>query len=253
VYDSTHVARNRQAWDRWADDYEEPGRENWAADEPSWGIWGIPESSVGMMPDVSGKDVVELGCGTGYVSAWIAKRGGRPIALDNSAAQLATARRFQREFGVTFPLIQADAETPPLRDGIFDAAISEYGASIWCDPYRWIPQAARLLRVGGELSFLVNSALLMLCAPDQEDVPAEDRLLRPYFGMLRFEWPDDGSVEFHLGHGEWIKLLRANGFEVEALTELRPSENATTRYPFVTLEWALRWPSEEVWRARKVG
>jgi hypothetical protein len=38
---------------------------------------------------------------------------------------------------------------------------------------------------------------------------------------------------------------------IEDLIELRPSETATTRYPFVTLEWSRRWPCEEVWKVRK--
>ena len=179
-----------------------------------------------MLPaDLAGLDAIELGCGTGYVSAWLARRGARPVGIDNSEAQLATARRFQQEFGLEFPLLHGNAEEVPFPDGSFDLAISEYGASIWCDPYRWIPEAARLLRPGGRLVFLVNSVLLMLCVPDDEDAPATDRLLRPYFGMHRFEWPDDDSVEFHLPHGEMIALLRDTGFEVEGLTEIRPPED----------------------------
>ncbi len=69
--------------------------------------------------------------------------------------------------------------------------------------------------------------------------------------MHRFEWPDDDSVEFHLTHGDWIRLLRRTGFEIENLIELQPPAGATTRYPFVTLEWARRWPCEEVWVARR--
>jgi SAM-dependent methyltransferase len=157
----------------------------------------------------------------------------------------------QREFGLTFPLIFGSAEAVPLPDATFDLAVSEYGASIWCDPYRWIPEAARLLRVGGRLVFLVNAVLLMLCVPEQDDVPAGDRLLRPQFGMHRMEWPSDESVEFHLGHGDMVRLLRSTGFEIEDLIEVRAPEGATTRYPFVTGDRASRWPSEEVWKARK--
>jgi SAM-dependent methyltransferase len=174
------------------------------------------------------------------------------VGLDNSAAQLATARQLQDRFGLRYPLIHASAEQAPLADARFDLAISEYGASIWCDPYAWIPEAARLLRPGGQLIFLVNSALLMLTVPAEDDQPATERLLRPYFGMHRFEWPGDESVEFHLGHGEMIRLLRGCGLEVEDLLELRPDPDATTRYPHVTLEWARQWPCEEVWKARKV-
>src|SRR5215472_14808330 len=36
-----HVPRNRAAWDRWAAEYAAPGLRNWAAAQPSWGIWGI--------------------------------------------------------------------------------------------------------------------------------------------------------------------------------------------------------------------
>ena len=114
----------------------------------------------------------------------------------------------------------------PFPDQSFDLAISEYGASIWCDPYLWIPEAARLLRPSGRLIFLVNAPLLILCAPEQEGVPATDRLLRPYFGMHRFDWPDDDSVDFHIPHGEMVALLRGSGFDVEALIEIRPPDGS---------------------------
>ena len=248
-----HVVANRAFWTAEAASYVEPGRRSWADAEPSWGIWGVPESEARILPDVAGLDTIELGCGTAYVSAWLARRGARPVGVDITPAQLATARALQREHGLEFPLLEASAEDVPLPDASFDLAISEYGAAIWCDPYRWIPEAARLLRPGGRLIFLGNSTLLMLCSPDDE-TPAGDRLVRPHFGGLgRFAWPDDGSVEFCLGHGEMIRLLRASGFEVVDLVELRAPVGATTRYPFVTPEWARQWPSEEVWIARKQG
>ena len=181
-----------------------------------------------------------LTCRAGTPSSWAAApatcRPGWPAAargrpLDNSAAQLATARQLQDRFGLRFPLIHASAEQAPFADASFDVAISEYGASIWCDPYAWIPEAARLLRPGGQLIFLVNSALLMLTMPDTDGLPAAEQLLRPHFGMHRFEWPGDESVEFHLGHGDMIRLLRGCGLEVEDLLELRPDPDARTRVP----------------------
>jgi SAM-dependent methyltransferase len=142
----------------------------------------------------------------------------------------------------------------PLPDASFDLAISEYGAAIWADPHRWIPEAARLLRPGGQLVFLVNGTLLMLCVPDLEaDGVAGDRLRRDYFGMHRFDWPDTDGVEFHLGYGDMIRLLRASGFEVEDLVELRPPSDASNDFGYVDAAWARRWPSEEVWKARKRG
>jgi len=69
--------------------------------------------------------------------------------------------------------------------------------------------------------------------------------------MHRVEWPDDPGIEFHLGYGDWIRLLIANGFEIDDLVEVRPVAGAVSRYPWVTAEWARRWPSEEIWKARK--
>jgi SAM-dependent methyltransferase len=205
-----------------------------------------------VFPEVlAGRDAIELGCGTAYISAWLARRGARVVGIDNSEAQLATARRLQREHGLDFPLLHGNAESVPYPDGSFDLAISEYGACLWADPYRWVPEAARLLRPGGRLIFLVNSALLMLFMPAEDGVAASDRLLRPAFGMYRVEWPGDQGVEFHLSHGDWIRLLRSSGLDIEDLIEVRPPEGSTTRYPFVTLDWSRQWPCEELWKARK--
>jgi SAM-dependent methyltransferase len=249
-----HVARNRVAWDAWAAQYVAAGEAAWAREEPRWGIWGVPESQLGMLPtDLRGARTIELGCGTAYVSAWLARRGAHPVGIDNSEAQLATARRLQRQHGLVFPLIHGNAESVPYPDASFDVAISEYGACLWADPERWVPEAARLLRPGGQLVFLTNSFLLVLCMPEQDGVPASDRLLRSAFGMSRLEWPGDPGVEFHLSHGDWIRLLRRSGFDVENQIDVLPPADATTRYPFVTLEWARRWPCEEVWKARRTS
>ena len=230
-----------------------PGERSWASNDPRWGIWQIPEADVRMLPDdLDGKDAIELGCGTCYVSSWMARRGARVVGIDNSEMQLSTARRLQQEHGVDFPLIHGNAETVPYPDDSFDFAISEYGACLWADPYAWVPEASRLLRPGGRLHFLTNSFLVILCAAHEGDAPATERLLRPLFGLHRTEWPGDDSVEFHLPHGEWIRLLRENGFEIEELLELRPPEGSTSPFePFVSIEWARQWPCEEAWKVRK--
>ena len=174
----------------------------------------MPESEVGVFGDVSGLDAVELGCGTAYFSAWLARMGARVVGVDPTPAQLDTARRMQAEFGLDFPLIQAFGEAVPLPDASFDLVHSEYGASLWADPYRWIPEAARLLRPGGRLVFLRGSTLAMLCFPDVGKI--DEQLHRPQFGMFRLYWPEsEGAVEYHLPTGELFDLLRANGARPE--------------------------------------
>jgi SAM-dependent methyltransferase len=253
VTEPDYVERNRHAWEEWAPDFAAWAPQAWVSDESAWGIFAVPDTALGVLPaSVAGLDVVELGCGTAYISAKLARRGARPVGVDTSPAQLATARRLQEEFGLDFPLHLGNAEQTPFPDASFDLAISEYGASIWCDPYKWIPEAARLLRPGGQLIFLINGVLLTLCSPLDAgpDTPVSERLERPYFGLHRIDW-SDGSVNFGLGYGDWIRVLHANGFEIEDLIEVRPPEEATTSFRFVTPEWARRWPCEEIWKARK--
>jgi SAM-dependent methyltransferase len=244
--------RNRAQWDVWAESHAEQGRRAWETDNPTWGVWSVPESDLKVLDDVAGKDVLEAGCGTAYWSAWVARRGARVTGLDNSPRQLDTARALQKGHGLEMRLELGSAEDMPFADESFDIVMSEYGASIWCDPYLWIPEAARVLRPGGQLAFLVNSSLVVLCSPDSDE-PAGETLLRPYFGIHRFEWTGDDSVEFHITHGKWIELFSETGFDVEGLIEVRPPEDASphrwTSLP--TLEWALKWPSEEIWQARK--
>lgn len=247
----TDVERNREAWTEWASDYAERAEQNWAQDGITWGEWNVREEDVRVLPDFEGKDVVELGCGTAYVAAWLARRGARVVGVDPTSAQLATARRMQEQFGLEFPLVEAPAEDVPLPAASFDLAVSEYGASIWADPYRWVPEAARLLRPGGHLVFLVNGTILNLCAKDEE-APPDTSFVRDYFGLHRLEWSDD-SVNYYLGYGDWIRLLRASGFEVERLVEIQaPADAEPHRY--VTLPdpaWGRKWPAEDVWVARK--
>ena len=248
---SDDAARNRELWTR--SNAEHTGaraRAAWAKEEIDWGVFAIPESEVHVLGDVRGLDVVELGCGTAYVSAWLAKRGAKPIGVDVTPAQLETARAMQIEFGLEFPLIEADAAATGLPDASADLVISEYGASIWVDPYRWIPEASRLLRAGGELVFLRNSTLVILCSPDGDE-PAGELLARPQFGLHRLDCWD--GVEFHLAHGDWIRLLRANDFEILDLVELQAPVTAETHeyYDYVSGDWAKKWPAEEIWRARK--
>jgi len=247
------AAKNRELWTEINREHtNDRARDNWALDAIHWGIWAIEESDVSVLGDVSGLDVCELGCGTAYFSAWLAKLGARPVGVDVTPAQLETARRMMAETGIDFTLVEADAADTGLPAESFDLVVSEYGASIWVDPARWIPEAARLLRPGGRLVFLRNSTLVILCSGDEE--PAQESLQRPQFGLDRIEWPE-GGVEFHLPHGKWIDLLRSNGFDVERLVELQAPPDAETHpyYAYVTAEWAKKWPAEEIWVARKRG
>jgi SAM-dependent methyltransferase len=246
-----YVTRNRESWTKSNAEYTDARAETaWARSEVAWGMTKTPESEVRMLPELAGKDVVELGCGTAYFGAWLKRAGAqRVVGVDVTPAQLATAARLNEQTGLGLELIEANAEATGLPDASFDLVVSEYGASIWCDPYKWIPEAARLLRPGGELVFLRNSTLAVLCWTDDD---ISETLQRPQRGLHRLDWEDEGSTEFQLGHSEWVRVLRTNGFEIVDLAELYADE-AATKHPYYDFnpEWARRWPWEEIWRARK--
>lgn len=245
------VAANRRLWALMNERFTDAAAEElWLRPSIAWGLFRAQERDVRALGEIDGLDVVELACGTAYFSAWMARAGARPVALDLSAEQLATARRLQALHGPSFPLVQADAEHVPLDDASFDLVVSEHGAGAWCEPSAWVREAARLLRPGGRLVFLTNSQLCALCVPEAEGI-AGDRLLRGYRDVARIQWPG-GGVEFHPSHGDWIRLLRSCGFVVEAMHELfAPDDGAQAPYEIVNARWATQWPAEELWAARK--
>ena len=249
------LLHNRALWDLVNDQFSgADGRELWWREDIIWGLFATPEHEVHALGDVAGLDVVELGCGTAHVSAWLARRGARVVAIDQSAAQLATASAAQSEHRLPFALLQADAEHIPLAGGCADLVVSEHGAPAWCEPDAWIGQAARILRPGGRLVFLTNSPLSAMCVP-AEGGPAGEHLLRGPAELREIRWPG-GGVEHHPSHGEWIRVLRGHGFVVEGLSELHappdhdPGRAAVDFYGIADLRWARRWPAEDLWSAR---
>lgn len=237
-----HVEPNRAAWNAGADEYQRKHGRFLRGD--AWGTWQIPENELGLLGAVAGKDVLELGCGAARFSIALAARGARCVGLDYSERQLEHAR----SLGADFPLVLAAAESVPLPDASFDIVFSDHGALSWGDPPCVLPEAARLLRSRGLLVFNVTSPFARMCLDEKAGRQVE-QLLRPYFGLRRID-EGDGAATFNLGYGEWIRLLHANGLEVEDLVEPQPPEDATTTYG-IPVEWAKRWPAECIWVCRK--
>lgn len=217
-------------------------------------MFGVPEADLDLLPaDLDGALAVEVGCGTGYVSAWLARRGAQVVGIDPTRAQLRSAVANQSDHDLVFPLVEAAGEAIPLRTASADLVISEYGAALWADPSVWIPEAARVLRPGGRLVSLSQTPLLVMCSFDDGEIAADDRLKRPLFGMGRIVWPDADATEHTLPHGEMIDLLVGSGFRVDRLVEIPVPADAETSYPHVDSAWASRWPVEEVWIATRLS
>jgi len=242
-----HIARNRAYWERQSDAYQELHRDH-IATGLAWGVWQVPEAELNVLGDIEGLDVLELGCGAAQWSIALAKLGARPVGLDLSAKQLEHAREAMAKAGVDLPLVEASAEEVPLEGESFDVVFCDHGAFNFADPCRVVPEAARVLRPAGLLAFSMPSPLMDLFWNIEDDEISE-RLQRPYFGHRGFETRD--TVDFQLPYGEWIRLFRANGLMVEDLIEIQPPEDARSTYDLAPLEWARRWPAENIWKARK--
>jgi len=246
-----HVRKNRRYWEGVSEEYQRRhARQLNRFDRPRWGVWAIPESRLRVLGEVRGLDVLEYGCGAGQWSIALARMGARPVGLDLSLNQLRHARELMRRARVAFPLVNGDAERTPFADGSFDVVMCDHGAMSFADPYRTVPEVARVLRPGGLFAFSHASPFHAACWDDGRD-HVGTRLARDYFGTRRW---DGETVDFTLPYGGWIGLFRANGLEVEDLIEPRPGPRASTTYPwFAPLGWARRFPAESIWKLRKRG
>jgi SAM-dependent methyltransferase len=245
-----HVTRNRAFWDADADAYQAAHGAALAEEPLAWGAWRAPEADVKLLGPVTGRDILELGCGGAQWAVALHALGARPRALDLSRRQLVHAQRHIEACDAKVDLVQANGEVLPFQDGSFDIVFCDHGALSFCDPTKSVPEVARVLRADGILAFCTTHPLVYLTW-DEERQRQTKRFQRGYDELGRIEL-GEGTSDWVLTPGEWIALLRNNGFEIEALVELRPPKHGTTTYEnFVPTKWARHWPAEQAWRARR--
>ncbi len=243
---SSHVRHNRAFWDADADDYQDAHGAALAGAPLAWGAYRAPESELRVLDDVAARDVLELGCGAAQWSIALAERGARVVGLDVSRGQLTHARRA----APTLPLVQASGEELPFASATFDIVFCDHGALSFCDPDVIVPECARLLRSGGQLAFCCTHPLLYLTWDDTRE--QQTRKLQIEYAQLGRMELDEGTIDWVLPPGAWIRVLRDNGFAVEDLVELSARAGAATTYAdYAPPKWARRWPAEWIWNARR--
>jgi ubiquinone/menaquinone biosynthesis C-methylase UbiE len=243
------IGKNRSGWNAKSDEYQSLHAEQLDEQALAWGVWAVPERELGVLGELRGKDILEFGCGGAQWSIFLAAAGARPVGMDLSERQLSHARDRVQRSGARVALVHASAEKTPFAGESFDIVFCDHGAMSFADPRRAVPEAARVLRPGGLFAFNMSSPLRDLCAYDAQE-RVTDRLGQNYFEMHRLESPDETC--FQLSYGEWVRLFRRCHFLIEDLVEIRPPPDATTTYgDFTPLEWARRWPAENIWKLRK--
>jgi SAM-dependent methyltransferase len=241
---------NRSSWNRTSDEYQAQHGKSLGESPLAWGVWRIPELEVNALGEIRGKDILEFGCGAAQTAVALARSGARQVvALDLSEQQLQHARSARQLAGASVLLVQASAEQTPFPAGVFDLVFCDHGAMTFGRPCHTVAEAARILRPGGELVFCMASPLRDLAwNPEKEAVTST--LYADYFDLRQIQ--DEDTLCHQLPYGEWIRLFRQHSLQVLDLIELRPPADAQTTYgDYIPLQWALRWPAENIWKVRK--
>jgi SAM-dependent methyltransferase len=226
------IRANRHWWDGAADAYQAEHGSFLGDVNFVWGPEGLNEADVRLLGDVSGRRVLEVGCGGGQCGRWLVAQGAYAIGLELSFRQLQHAADLDRRSGVVLPAVQGDAEHLPFTDAAFDIVTSSFGGYPFiADKVGALREAARVLRPGGTLVFSVPHPMRWCFYDD----PTENGLVAhySYFDRSAYVEEDESGgavyVEHHHTIGDWIRSLAAAGFEVVDLVEPEwPDDNPGT-------------------------
>ena len=221
--DAAATARaNRAWWDHVADDYQAEHGQFLGDARFVWCPEGLDEAEAGLLGAVEGRAALEVGCGGAQCARWVALAGGRPVAVDISAAQLRHARRLDAQHGTTVPLVQADATALPFADASFDLAFSAFGAVPFvADSAAVMAEVARVLRPGGRWAFAVTHPMRWCFADDPG--PEGLTVTMPYFDRRPYVEVDAAGrptyVEHHRTLGDRVREIAAAGLALRDLVE----------------------------------
>ncbi|MGY1856291.1 class I SAM-dependent methyltransferase [Modestobacter sp. SYSU DS0290] len=213
---------NRGWWDAAAPAYlAEHGTDLGDADF-LWCPEGLREADAHLLGDVTGRRVLEIGCGSAPCSRWLRGAGADPVALDVSGGMLARAAELNRATGLAVPLLQADAGALPLATDSVDLACSAFGGLPFvADAQAVLTEVARVLRPGGRFVASVNHPMRwpMPDSPDPEDL----RVVSSYFDRTPYVETDGAGrtvyVEHHRTVGDWVRAVVGAGLVLRDLVE----------------------------------
>ena len=223
VDETDSLRANRADWDAYADEYQATHGDFLGDAGFRWGPEGHTEDDLKALGDVSGMDVLDIGCGAGQCSRWVLEHGGRPVGIDVSMRQLQHSLRIDDERGVNVPVLCAGAAGLPFRHASFDVVFSAFGAlQFVADAEALVLEIARVLRPGGRFAFSVTHPTRWMFPDD----PGEPGLTasQSYWDRTPYVEVDDETglpryVEHHRTLGDWVHALSSAGFALQELIE----------------------------------
>jgi SAM-dependent methyltransferase len=213
---------SRAWWDADADDYQAEHGDFLGAADFVWCPEGVREADAGLLGDVAGTSVLEVGCGSAACARWLVAQGAHAVALDLSAGMLRHATADGVATGITVPLVQASADQLPFAAGSFDTACSAFGAVPFvADSGAVLNEVARVLRPGGRWVFAVTHPMRWIFPDDPG--PEGLTVVQSYFDRTPYLEVDDTGratyVEHHRTLGDYVRQIGAAGMVLTDLIE----------------------------------
>ncbi|MFC0432594.1 class I SAM-dependent methyltransferase [Kutzneria buriramensis] len=209
-------------WDADADDYQAEHGAFLGDADFVWCPEGVRESEAGYLGDVTGRSVLEIGCGAAPCSRWLTAAGAHAVGLDISAGMLRHAVAGNEATGLRPALLRASADQLPFADASFDAACSAFGGVPFvADVGAVFREVARVLRPGAPWVFSVTHPMRWIFPDDPG--PMGLTVVQSYFDRTPYlEVDGDGNatyVEHHRTLGDYVRQLAAAGLALEDLVE----------------------------------
>lgn len=259
-----YVALNRDDWNYEAERYQERHQANLVGSNGLWGpVFGVPgEQELKILGNVSGKKVLELGCGGGQWTIRLARQGAMAIGQDVSDLQIEYARKQAAAANVQ-PPAQAEFRQGNAEDlsewpnETFDIVFSNFGAVGFVDIEKCFAEVSRVLHKGGLFAFSWLSPFFDGLSDDGDN---QLEIVRSYFDRspmtTESEWPDGRRtiyVQFHHTFGDWQQALKKAGLLLTDIIELEPQRERWRESTWSNVPWykVAMVPSTTIWRSRK--
>lgn len=224
------TSANRSWWDAEAPGYLAEHGAFLGDDDLVWGPEGWTDAELGLLGDLAGRRVLEIGSGAAQGGRWVAARGGQVASTDLSLGMLTEGAGLNLASTSPVPLLQCDALHLPFADAAFDVVFTAYGAVPFvADSAALMVEAARVLRPGGRFVFSTTHPIRWAFP----DVPGEAGLTASssYWDRTPYVETDESGrasyAEHHRTLGDRVRELTAAGLTLVDLVEPEwPERNA---------------------------